>query len=91
MICIVIDNNYFYNVIECVVNQGMNVSLFYLKTVATPSSTVLCTLEKYIQREYFGKKKIEVSKGHWKFISQHLHQQLDKITHKVILTPSTKM
>ena len=46
------------------------------------TKTVKQTLEGYIQREYFGKKKIEVSKGHWKFISKHLNQQLDKITRK---------
>ena len=41
------------------------------------------TLEEYIQKEYFGKRKIEVSKGRWKFISEHLHQQWDKITCKL--------
>ena len=41
------------------------------------------TLEEYIQREYFGKMKIELSKGCWKFICQHLQQQWDKITSKV--------
>ena len=41
------------------------------------------SLEEYIQKEYFGKRKIEVSKGRWKFISQHLYQQWDKIKHKI--------
>ena len=40
-------------------------------------------LEEYIQKKYFGKRKIAVSKGHWIFISQHLHQEWDKITHKL--------
>ena len=40
-------------------------------------------LEDYIQKEYFGKRKIEVSKGCWKFITQHLHRQWDKVMHKL--------
>ena len=44
---------------------------------------VIQTLEDYIQKEYFGKKKIEVSKGRWRFVSQHLKQQWDKITSKL--------
>ena len=32
-------------------------------------------LKEYIQKEYFGKRKIELSKGCWKFISKHLQQQ----------------
>ena len=39
-------------------------------------------LKEYIQKEYFKKKKIKVSKGCWKFISQYL-QQWDRITHKL--------
>lgn len=40
-------------------------------------------LEDYIQKEYFGKRIIEVSKGRWKFITQHLYRQWDNITHKL--------
>ena len=45
------------------------------------------SLEDYIQKEYFGKQKIEVSKGCWNFISQHLCQKWDKITHKLNIDP----
>ena len=47
------------------------------------AKAVIQTLEEYIQKEYFGKRKIELNKGRWRFISQHLKQQWDKITEKL--------
>jgi len=41
----------------------------------------------YLPQGDFGKRKIEISKGQWKFISKHLHRQWDKITHKVKTDP----
>ena len=40
-------------------------------------------LEEYIQKKYFGKRKIEVKQGCWRFISQHLRQEWNNITRKL--------
>ena len=36
-------------------------------------------VNQYIQDEYIGKRKLEVCKGKWRFISKHLRLQWDKI------------
>ena len=40
-------------------------------------------LIQYIQTEYFGKRKVEVSKGQWRFVSEHLTKQMNKVTQKL--------
>ena len=40
-------------------------------------------LIQYIQKEYFGRRKMEVSKGQWRFILEHLTPQWNAITHKL--------
>ena len=56
---------------------------FTLLNEVKPKSSTQSKAPSYTQKEYFGLKKIEVSKGRWSFISQHLKKQWDKITDKL--------
>ena len=40
-------------------------------------------LTEYMQKEYFGKRTMEVSRGQWRFISEHLTPQWNVITHQL--------
>ena len=40
-------------------------------------------LIQYMQKEYFGKRKMEISRGQWRFVSEHLTPQWSAITHKL--------
>ena len=40
-------------------------------------------LIEHIQKEYFGKRKMEVSRGQWRFVLEHLTSQWNAITHKL--------
>ena len=50
-------------------------------------STVKHKLLQYIRTEYYGKRGLLVSTGQWRFISEHLTPQWNKIAHKLETDP----
>ena len=50
-------------------------------------SAVKKELIQHIQKEYFGKRRMEVSRGQWRFVSEHLVPQWGAITHQLKTDP----
>jgi len=50
-------------------------------------SAVKQKLIDYMQKEYFGKRMMEVSRGQWRFISEHLTPKWNVITHQLTSSP----